>query len=99
MSNCTYNPHSNEPCATCPRKISTLYKCELLKETARETAEELNNVVKFDDVRGPKTPAEAANWCIANALRLNDELKVSIAAKIMQHLSKADRERVLRFCE
>ena len=46
MSNCTYKPNSNEPCATCPRKISTLYKCELLKETARETSEEMARLAR-----------------------------------------------------
>lgn len=33
---CTYTPASNQPCATCPRKITTLYRCGLLQEAAAE---------------------------------------------------------------
>jgi hypothetical protein len=40
--------------------------------------------------------AEVANWCIVNALRLPNELIVSIAAKLMQHLTDDEREKVLR---
>jgi hypothetical protein len=29
---CTYEPTSNEPCATCPRLITCLYMCKLLQE-------------------------------------------------------------------
>lgn len=37
MSDCTYIPGSNEPCLTCPRKITMLYMCHLLQEAASET--------------------------------------------------------------
>ena len=32
MEECTYVAKSNEPCSTCPRLMSTLYMCNLLKE-------------------------------------------------------------------
>jgi len=44
----------------------------------------------------PKSKAEVANWCIVNALRLPNELIVSIAAKLMLHLTDEEREQVLR---
>jgi hypothetical protein len=43
----------------------------------------------------PKSKAEVANWCIVNALRLPNELIVSITAKLMLHLTDEEREQVL----
>lgn len=37
---CTYKPGTNEPCAECPRKMSTLYMCGVLQEIAASTQEE-----------------------------------------------------------
>lgn len=34
---CDYTAGSNQPCATCPRLISTLYRCGLLQEAARDS--------------------------------------------------------------
>lgn len=31
---CNYKKNSVEPCKTCPRKITALYMCKLLQETA-----------------------------------------------------------------
>lgn len=36
MKDCNYVKNSNEPCKTCLRLITTLYRCELLKEIAKE---------------------------------------------------------------
>jgi len=47
----------------------------------------------------PKSLAEVANWCIVNALRLPSELKISIAAKIMQHLTDDERKEVVRLSD
>jgi len=41
---CTYKKNSVEPCETCPRKITALYMCELLKETAKLVQEDLNEI-------------------------------------------------------
>jgi len=34
---CGYVPASNEPCETCPRKITALYRCGLLQEAVKES--------------------------------------------------------------
>lgn len=34
MDNCDYKKDSNNPCKDCPRLISALYMCSLLKEVA-----------------------------------------------------------------
>jgi hypothetical protein len=47
-------------------------------------------------MKEPNSKAEVANWCIVNALRLPNELIVSITAKLMQHLTDEEREQVLR---
>ena len=33
---CTYKKNSNKPCDTCPRLITTLYMCNILKEIQDE---------------------------------------------------------------
>jgi hypothetical protein len=33
---CAYEPGSNVPCDSCPRKITMLYRCGVLKEMVRE---------------------------------------------------------------
>lgn len=33
---CDYEPGSNVPCDSCPRKITMLYRCGALQEMARE---------------------------------------------------------------
>jgi hypothetical protein len=33
---CDYIKDSNEPCKDCPRLITALYRCEILKETAKD---------------------------------------------------------------
>ncbi len=33
---CTYKKGSIEPCETCPKLISALYKCKLLQEINKE---------------------------------------------------------------
>lgn len=35
---CDYEPGSNVPCDSCPRKISMLYRCGVLQEMAKELA-------------------------------------------------------------
>ena len=52
-------------------------------------------ISKEVEIKGPKTKAEIANWCIVNALRLPGELIVSITAKLMQHLTDEQRSKVL----
>lgn len=37
---CDYVKDSNEPCSTCPRKITMLYRCGLLQEAAAESEEQ-----------------------------------------------------------
>ena len=34
---CDYKKNSNEPCKTCSRLITALYKCKLLQEAAKES--------------------------------------------------------------
>ena len=48
------------------------------------------------EMKEPKSKAEVANWCIVNALRLPNELIVSVTAKLMQHLTDEERKQVLR---
>lgn len=36
MTDCDYKKASNIPCETCPRLMSTLYRCDLLKEILKE---------------------------------------------------------------
>jgi hypothetical protein len=47
-------------------------------------------------MKEPQNNPELANWCIVNALRLPSELRVSIAAKIMQHLTDDEIGEVIR---
>lgn len=47
-------------------------------------------------MKQPNSKAEVANWCIVNILKLPNELRVSITAKLMQHLTNEEREKVLR---
>jgi hypothetical protein len=47
-------------------------------------------------MKEPSNKSEVANWCIVNALRLPNELIVSITAKLMQHLTDDERDQVLR---
>lgn len=44
---CAYKQNSNQPCETCPRLMTTLYKCDLLKEFAAEIIED-NNRIKLN---------------------------------------------------
>ena len=37
---CTYVKNSNNPCEDCPRVISTLYRCEFLKEGFKSKIED-----------------------------------------------------------
>ncbi len=37
---CSYKKGDEEPCATCPRKITTLYMCKFLQDTLLEENEE-----------------------------------------------------------
>jgi hypothetical protein len=46
-------------------------------------------------MKQPQNKPEVANWCIVNALRLPSELRVSIVAKIMQHLTDNERIQVV----
>ena len=47
-------------------------------------------------MKQPQNNPELANWCIVNALRLPSELRVSIVAKIMQHLTDDEIGEVIR---
>ena len=38
---CNYKKNSVEPCKTCPRKITALYMCKLLQETAELAQKDL----------------------------------------------------------
>lgn len=35
MSECTFKPTDTEPCATCPRRMSELYRCGILNDVFR----------------------------------------------------------------
>jgi hypothetical protein len=47
-------------------------------------------------MKEPSSKSEVANWCIVNALKLPNELIVSITAKLMLHLADEERDQVLR---
>jgi hypothetical protein len=64
----------------------------MILETDNEDIAEayLSSGVKIDNEL-PTTKPEIANWCIVNALRLPDNLRVSVTAKLMQHLTEEER--------
>ena len=50
-------------------------------------------------MNGTFSDADIARFCVVNALRLPNELVVSIAVKLLQHLSFEDRSKALTFSD
>ena len=44
--NCDYVADSLEPCKDCPRRLTALYRCELLKESLKQTSHERRKEVR-----------------------------------------------------
>ena len=47
-------------------------------------------------MKEPQSQSEVARWCIVNALRLPNELIVSIASKLILHLTDEERNQVIQ---
>ena len=45
MNNCDYIKDSNEPCKDCPKVMSELHRCDILKEIQKEAKSLLTNKI------------------------------------------------------